>query len=247
MNFLVYVHGVIMLCFYIAFTESHLVNSPKQLAHDEKIVIHVFGSCRACTWVPEMLELCTENNAKLEIHWVGPKLINSFGRDGLNLINVSKYPSILPNDPIVFVFGEIDVRNHVPLFAAKYRFITIINNLVLGYEKAIRANKDLAPQNPIWIAGVGPATRGENMPPGWLSGKVLECQLYTATLNHKLEKMCARNGWTYVDFFEDYVTGDGVLIFDLSGGANHILKYTNSTKLFIAQTLGAYKSSKVAQ
>ena len=175
--------------------------------------------------------------------WIGSKLMNTFGREGLNLINLSISDlNIRKNDIIVFCLGEIDIRHKLHKFITEKNIYYEINRLVSNYVNAINENIKLLPNTiTTWIHGMPPIVNlalesNKNFP--WpTNGTDLDRHLYTLLINQQIIELSKQYNYEYLDFYTSYVTDDGYLNDEYAYDYNHIGEYTIDTKEQIAKLI----------
>jgi hypothetical protein len=156
------------------------------------------------------------------IHWLGPKLCYSIGRDGINLseFNIKQF------DTLVFAFGEIDCRCHVHKFiTSDITYESIIDRIVEAYFQRIKeATIRLENVNVAIFNVVPPVHRydtHENPSYPYL-GTDEERRSYVLYFNLKLEELSKANGYLFFNVYDKYSDRDGFLRKELSDGNVHI-------------------------
>jgi hypothetical protein len=153
--------------------------------------VHTFGDSHS-KWGISIFD-DTTINIRLATSHLGARLMHSFGRDGLRLLNISESDKVKPNDVVVFSFGEIDCRCHIHKFSSKNGVIAIIDSLVSGYETSILDNINLLPGTVfVWVAGIvppvsGAAIYGDNPFP--FIGSLNDRLLYVILVNQRIEEI----------------------------------------------------------
>lgn len=172
-------------------------------------------------------------NTTIHTYHIGPKLMYSFGRDGLSLLNITDdrfNPRPTANDYVIYCFGEIDCRYHIH----KYRptFKDTIESMVEEYMKAIALNAGLVngintavynvvPTRNVKIqnTGVPKFLMSSEYPHLGSNEERIEYTLYT---NECLKKRSREYGYLYFDVYDRYCGIDGCLNLELSDGTVHI-------------------------
>jgi FkbM family methyltransferase len=153
-------------------------------------------------------------------HHLGPKLMHSIGRDGLDL----RSHGVADGDTVICCFGEIDCRCHVHKFGADYR--KTIAATVERYMKALLANHDRLPRARLCVYNVLPPVRkagkAENPDYPYL-GTDEERLAYVGCMNELLSEACGRHGLTFVDVAAEYADERGFLRDAQSDGNVHIV------------------------
>jgi hypothetical protein len=125
---------------------------------------------------------------------------------------------ILPDDLIVFCFGEIDVRCHIHKFKDQ-GIQNIVDDLVTHYFLAVQEAMNHFPETKVGIYFVPPATKKENIVDNpdfpWL-GEDSERLNYTRTLNKTLGERCEEEGYLFIDLTEWYEDDEGFLRLDMA-------------------------------
>ena len=99
-------------------------------------------------------------NVHIKTNHLYGKLMYSFGRLGLNLLNIKNY-NVNENDIVIFCFGEIDCRNHIHKhITTENNYESIIDNLVISYFNAINENVKLFKKINVCVYNVVPPSRG---------------------------------------------------------------------------------------
>jgi FkbM family methyltransferase len=154
-------------------------------------------------------------------HHLGPKLMHSIGRDGLDL----RAYGIADGDTVICCFGEIDCRCHIHKFGADYR--RTIEVTVERYMQALLANLARLPQLRLCVYNIPPpirkAGRAENPDYPYL-GTDEERLTYVTYMNILLAEQCGRNGLVFVDIVRNYADAEGFLRPELSDTTVHIVE-----------------------
>jgi len=154
-------------------------------------------------------------------HHLGPKLMHSIGRDGLEL----RAYGITDGDTVICCFGEIDCRCHVHKFGPDYR--KTIADTVERYVQALLANLERLPRLRLCVYNVPPpirkAGRAENPDYPYL-GTDEQRLAYVTLMNEFLAEQCSRHGLVFVDIVKDYADTEGFLRLELSDETVHIVE-----------------------
>lgn len=162
------------------------------------------------------------------IHWMGPMTMHRVGRDGMNAINI-KSMGILPQDIVVFVFGEIDVRCHIEKQSVLQNrpWEEIVDELSCRYIQTILENQKQQGSHQCVVCAVVPPTDrafNKNFP---FYGSLETRVAITQTLNRKLHDLCMQNGLILLDLYAGFHTENGDLKMELSDGV-HISHRVNT-------------------
>jgi hypothetical protein len=160
-------------------------------------------------------------------HHIGPILCYSFGKEKLNICDISKF-GVKNDDSVIFCFGEIDCRCHI------YKHITnvksyemIIDEIIYNYIDSIKINIDKCnvKLKNICIYNVVPPVQkhntGENKSYPYL-GSDEERKQYVLYFNKCLKEKCDENNWIFFDIYNSYIDNNGFLSKKLSDGIVHI-------------------------
>lgn len=152
-------------------------------------------------------------------HHLGPRLMHSVGRDGLDL----RAYGIADGDTAICCFGEIDCRCHVHKFGPDYR--KTIAATVERYVQALLANLERLPRLRLCVYNIPPPIRKagklENPEYPYL-GTDEERRAYVNCMNELLAEQCARHGLIFVDVAREYADEHGFLRDSQSDGNVHI-------------------------
>ena len=187
-------------------------------------MIHTIGDshCGGVTGKPKEEQAFAQISNVIP-HWLGPKLMFSIGRDGLD---ISKF-SINDNDTVIFCFGEIDCRCHVHKY--KENFTEVINSIVDKFFITINRIHQQRPQIKICIYNVLPPVKKGTVPenPDYpYLGTDEERKTYTQYMNLKIKESCARHNFIFFDVYNDYCCENGFLKTELSDNNVHISDVT---------------------
>jgi len=98
--------------------------------------IHTFGDSHASKEFSHWGSI----NVDIKCNHLGGRLMHTFGRLGLNLLNI-KNRGVKEGDTVIFCFGEIDCRNHVHKHITRNtNYKNVIDRLVINYFNAIKQN-----------------------------------------------------------------------------------------------------------
>lgn len=152
-------------------------------------------------------------------HHLGPRLMHSIGRDGLDM----RKQGIKDGDTVICCFGEIDCRCHVHKFGPDYR--KTIAATVERYVQALLANLKRLPRLRLCVYNIPPPIRKagklENPEYPYL-GTDAERRAYVNCMNELLAEQCARHGLIFVDVAREYADEHGFLRDSQSDGNVHV-------------------------
>jgi hypothetical protein len=193
--------------------EHHNQHTKKQ-----QIQIRTFGDSHSVNGWPDYV---VKNH-------LGPTLAYSFGREGLDRLDITKY-EINEGDHLVFSFGEIDCRCQLSKYHNRdeYRsFEPIIDLITINYLKAVKENIDkLGKEVSVWIYNVLPPARkgafeeNQSYP---ILGTDAERKDYILYMNNRLKSHALQYGWKFFDVYDKYKDEMGVLDWKLSDGNVHV-------------------------
>jgi len=170
--------------------------------------IHTFGDSHA----KHVWEAIQTTNLKTHTHHIGAKLMYTFGKEKLNLLNISdKQYNVIEGDYVCFCFGEIDCRCHI--FKYKDEYQETIQNLVNNYFEAIALNLQTINVKPIVFNVLPPSDLpiGEQNPEYPHLGTIQERITYTKTMNNCLKNGCELYNYIFLDVYDSYCNKEGSL------------------------------------
>ena len=172
----------------------------------------------------------------LRVRWIGPRLMNSFAREGLQILQRLD-PPFGPQDVIVLVFGAPDVYAHLARFVRQYGLLTAIHGLADRYVATIVSCRAVYPEtNTFVVAGLPPPANLTKYVDTFQYSNVVnttgsDLLLFTLLLNQRLEYQCRNHNLHFMDFYHDYANPvDGFLLANVSLLINHLLVYLPSTQ-----------------
>jgi hypothetical protein len=196
------------------------------------MVIHTFGDSHSEIPWNKINILCIENNNDLytcnkkidiNIHYLGPKLCFSIGRDG---INIKDGYNINNGDTVIFCFGEIDCRCHIYKHITKNNdYKKIIESIVHNYFIKIKNAVDMFDNLKTVIYNVVPPVQKKNTREYTkypFLGTDEERKLYVLYFNKKLQEECNNYKFTFFDIYNNYTDDNGFLNKKLSDNSVHI-------------------------
>ena len=137
---------------------------------------------------------------------------------------------VKPNEYVVYVFGEIDVRTHIGRI--RDRIISqhpennnlldeILDDLVDNYIHLILDNQQQSQCLSVVAAIVPPSDLIEN-PDFPFYGPIGDRVLIQQQLNTKLKDVCHQHNILYLDYISKYTNTDGTLNYEMSDGHVHL-------------------------
>jgi hypothetical protein len=209
--------------------ESGIVEIIRKIDNKQKQrKIHTLGDSHASGgWVRVNLP-----NWQVEFHNLGPKLMYSVGRDGLEILDITKPEyQINDGDVCIFSFGEIDCRCHIDKYK-EHGYQQVIDNIVDKYFQILELNRNrwqtIYPDKEVrlGVLSITPACRkdqrkyyNEQLPH---LGTDEERNQYIQYMNKKLKEKSQEHKYIFVDVWKSYVDEEGFLIRELSDGDIHI-------------------------
>ena len=177
----------------------------------------------------------------VQIHYLGPKLMFSFGRDKWILLD-KKFNA----DVVVFCFGEIDVRNRIHEYDFCYE--QVITDMVNAYMEAVELNVRPFPFLKTYIHFVPPAikkdesyftTEETTIVPGRFPfrGSNEDRRKYAFYINERLRAACLLHGFVFIDLYDRYCDSEGFFNERMSDGSVHI-KDISPLVVFLSDELG---------
>lgn len=173
---------------------------------------------------------------------VGSRLCYSFGRDKLGLCNITNNieNKVLPNDFVVFCFGEIDCRFHIGKhISEKLSYKAIIDEIIVKYFEAINLNVNQIEGNiMVGIYNVPPVESPKTSyiidpnEPKRPAGSDDDRKKFVKYFNEQLKNKCKEVNYLFVDVWEKYMDEDGFLNVKYSCGRQHM-----SDPIFLIQFL----------
>jgi hypothetical protein len=183
------------------------------------MTIHVVGDSHAIFgWMDLYIQ-----NVNIVIHKLGPILMYTFEKRGIELIDINSL-GINQGDFIIFCLGEIDCRCHINKFED---YIKTIDDLVENYTKTISKIKELIPDVKLGIYNIIPPMKREFVSESVdfpIRGTDEERLKYCSYINEKLKEKCLELDYIFIDIREKYQDKDGFLDYSLSDKNIHIFE-----------------------
>jgi hypothetical protein len=181
-------------------------------------MIHTIGDSHAGSKNP-FLNVCFSHLSYMKNHWLGPKLMHSIGRDGLDLS-----PHGINGGCVIFCFGEIDCRCHVNKFGPDYK--QTINEIVSKYFHTLQAIKNKYGEDIfICVFNVVPPVKShmvnENQEFPFLGDDDTR-KNYVEYMNMCLDIECKKNNFLFFNIYSEAITEDGFLKEEDSDGGVHL-------------------------
>ena len=189
------------------------------------MVIHTFGDSHSnAGWL---------QIPNINIHYLGPKLCYSIGRDG---INIKDGYNVNNNDIVIFCFGEIDCRCQVnKRITESVNYKQIIDNIVDNYFIKIKNAVDNFDYLQTVIYNVvPPVEKDKNVVPPVEKDKNVENpdypylgtdeerKSYVIYFNERLHQKCIEHKFIYFNVYDKYIDCNGYLTKELSDDNVHI-------------------------
>ena len=178
--------------------------------------IHTFGDSHS--------RAAFERIKNINIHYLGPILCHSFGRDGLNCLNLKKH-NVSNGDCVVFCFGEIDCRCHIYKHLNEKSYDQQISYIVNKYFEAINENIKQFKNIKTFVYNIVPPLKNQeknqdiHFP---ILGTGQQRKEFVCFFNESLKQKCKENGYIFLNVYEKYCDEEGFLKEDLSDGHAHI-------------------------
>jgi hypothetical protein len=215
--------------------------------------IHVFGDSHSRIYSSPYL-----SNYICNVYYVGPITMHRVGRDNLSineLKDLSKkyyeeylidckpeykhmsYPNddtIKDNDVVIFVFGEIDIRNHYGKQVKEGRNPDeIVTTLTTNYMETILFNKNQYKNVQFGIQSINPPVDENNLKESLkeypMNGTIEERIDVTLKINEVLKRLCQENDILFIDTANYYQNDD--TIFPLYGLCKNAKLYELDTRI----------------
>lgn len=186
-------------------------------------------------------------NVEIICHHQGPKLMYSFGRQGLEILDIREdhdcycrnknrcHNRLVENgDTVIFCYGEIDCRNHVYKHVSDTKnHRSIIDEMVESYFSSISENIILFENITTCVFNVVPPHRYRKEAPNHpfpFLGSDEERKSYHLYANLKIKELCGRDGYIFFDIYDELTDDEGFLKKSLSDGNVHLKDCRSSTR-----------------
>ena len=167
-----------------------------------------------------------EGIAGVKSYYTGPTTLRRAGWAGDDLVPAMvRNLKLTPADTLIFCFGEIDVRMHIPIHAKGFPggVDPLLQHWVDQYLGRV-ADLDVGGARCAIMSVVPPHPR--RGAPAELFNRDVSDEMrvdYTLRLNRLLEEGCARRGLLYLDVYHEYVDPRGMMLEEFcEDGGTHI-------------------------
>ena len=179
--------------------------------------LHTFGDSHSYSGWEEIHHKNLIPGLDISLHLLGPKLMYSFGRDKLDLLNIRNH-GVQEGDIVAFCFGEIDCRCHIYKFK-HLEYQKVIKEIVDNYIDAIKVNVEQYQNLITCVYNVVPPSRKDDIwkEPRWRNydfphlGTDEERRDYHQYINKCLKKRCEEVGYIFVDIYEHHENENGFI------------------------------------
>jgi len=200
--------------------------------------IHTFGDSHASDkhshWGYINMADINMADVKIKCNHIGGRLMFTFGRLGLNLLNIKDY-AVEEDDVVIFCFGEIDCRNHVHKHITKEKsYKNVIEEIVRNYFNAIRENVSQYNNLKTCVYNVVPPHRYRDEPKYHrypFLGSDIERREYYLYMNQLLRELCIENNYFYFDIYDESCDEEGFIKDEFSDGNVHLRNTTHSIEV----------------
>lgn len=184
--------------------------------------IYTFGDSHSVSGWKELYDTLKDY---LLLYGIGPRLCYSFGRDGLDLLNI-KEANVQNDDIVIFCFGEIDLRCNIQKYITNNStYKKIIDTMIEKYFIAIEKNIKQFDTLNVCVFNVVPTVQKSNTfeyPNHPFMGTDEERKMYVKYFNSKCKEYCATYGYTFFDVYDKYCDKNGYLNKEYSDDNVHI-------------------------
>ena len=166
--------------------------------------------------------------------------MHRIGRDKLNCINFKNY-NISQNDIVIYQVGEVDCRCHIGKQLLLNRTLDeIVETLTQQFMESIFINLEQYRNEPvvvlpkIIVCCIPPPMNktyytekhGEITHKYPFIGDDKERSQFTTLVNNSLKEKCEKNGFSFLDYYQDYTNENGTIIESKTDDICHILDTT---------------------
>ncbi len=149
------------------------------------------------------------------------KTMYAFCRDGLNFLKLENC-GVRENDVVIFAFGEMDVRIHI---CKQWKFHKrdldeVIDDLLTRYEQNIKLQLSRFQNLICGVMSITPQT--DQFSTASEAGTLIERIMVWHRVNQKLQEICRRNNYFFLDTRDLFADQFGVLISAKSDGNMHV-------------------------
>ena len=195
--------------------------------------LHTFGDSHA-SHIHSHWGYIDIQDVKIKCNHIGGKLMFTFVKQGLNLLNIKNY-AVKEDDVVIFCFGEIDCRNHVHKHITKEKsYKNVIEEVASSYFNAIRENVSQYNNLKTCVYNVVPPHRyrkeSKTHPYPFL-GSDIERREYYLYMNQLLRELCIENNYFYFDIYDESCDEEGFIKHELTDGNIHLRDTTHSREV----------------
>lgn len=181
-------------------------------------MIHTFGDSHSrFPW---------EKIDNVNVNWIGAKLMHTFASG--ELVDFGTYNKLSDGDYVIFSFGEIDCRCHVIKYITSDKtYKDVINDIAQRFEAAIQSKSSTYRAKNIttcinMIPPPAKSSESQNNPSYPFLGTDAQRKDYVLYLNKLLAAICDKNGWLFIDTYEESTDSDGFLSKEIKDNSVHI-------------------------
>lgn len=149
------------------------------------------------------------------------KTMYAFCRDGLSFLKLENC-GVREDDVVIFAFGEMDVRIHI---CKQWKFhkrdlAGVIDDLLIRYEQNIKMQLSRFQNLICVVMSITPQT--DQFSTASEAGTLEERIMVWHKVNRKLQDICERNNYLFLDTRDLFSDQFGILIESMSDGFMHI-------------------------
>lgn len=187
----------------------------------DNLTLHTYGDSHAAKY--GSWDKINISGLNIKINHLGGKLMFSFGRDKLNVVN-----NVANGDMVCFCFGEIDCRCHINKYEPDWQ--KNVDLLVEKYFANIVENVKKCENITVFVYNVVPPLERELDINKWVEignelpslGTDEDRKKYTNYMNIKLKENCVKHNFIFFDVYNKYANDKGFLNQEYSDGNCHI-------------------------
>jgi len=189
------------------------------------INIHTFGDSHASKAHSQWGNINIPN-VNIICHHLKGKLMYTFGRLGLKLLDIKNF-GVNDNDIVIFCFGEIDCRNHVHKHTNENKsYKYVIDELVIKYFESIKTNIKSYNNLKTCVYNIVPPHKSfevDKTHPYPFLGSDEKRKLYYNYMNLKIKELCNINNFIYFDIYKESCDKEGFLKNEFSDSNVHLI------------------------